>query len=617
MKKYLALLLAVLMLVAAFAGCGKDNSQANNNNQQNNNNEQNNQQNNQQNNNEQNNQQNNNEQNNQQNTEPEKKEPYGWYREAMTAGAATANQLTTQGTQEGELISRTTAYLYRSVIDPDAVGGWKRDLELAADWPQPVGTDGLTWEIKIREDAKWENGDPLGADDMIFTYQCYADPKMQYLSASSLTGSAYGKIKNLYEYQMGTVTSWDDVGIKKIDDYTFQVTTEEPLPMDNVWRILNRQPIHEKTYMDNMNADGTATTYGTSVETYMSSGPFKLVEWIPDAKFTFERNENYVCADEIKVEGQILLVVPEKGTQLQMFLNGELDYVAISYNDWEQFEDDPRIYEYNSNTSTWIMCNVGNTENNGLIGDLNYREAMFYGIDRVSVADILTCFPTTSNIRPETVANPITGQLYIDLERDWLLTPEEAYDVAKANQFLTKAYEPRNLTTSDFTILYTESSAIVGATAEILQKEFEKTFGNKLVLKLDAKPSSIVNSQRRWDPDNPNAYQASLGYLLPSKENPRAYFNYFKSSYSPPRFCYNSASYDAKYEEASKLDLEKDNERIIELCLEMEKELYDYRINIAMYIDPTKVLFQENIELPAGGYIPGFGFGTDWLAIKK
>ena len=617
MKKYLALLLAVLMLVAAFAGCGKDNTKADDkdndknvvDNKDNDNKDKDNKDNEQ-------NKDNENKDNDKDN-EPVVSEPYGWYRTAMTAGATTANQLTTQGTQEGELINPTSIYLYRSVIDPDSVAGWKNDFELAASWPTPVGTDGLTWEVKIREDGKWANGDPITIDDVIFTYQCYADPKMQYLSASSLTGSAYGKIKNLYDYQMGTVASWDDVGIKKIDDYTMQVTTETVLPMDNVWRILDRQLIHEKTYMDNMNADGTATTYGTSVETYMSAGPFKLVEWIPDAKFVFERNENYIYADEIKIEGLIKTVVPEKGTQLQMFLNGELDYVALSYNDWEQFEDDPRVYEYNSNTSTWIMCNVGNTENQNLIGDLNYREAMFYGIDRVGMADILTCFPTTSNVRPETIADPVSGLLYWDIERDWLLTPEESYDVAKANQFLTKAYEPRNLTTSDFTILYTESSAIVGATAEILQKEFEKTFGNKLVLKLDAKPSSIVNSQRRWNPDDPNAYQASLGYLLPSKENPRAYFNYFKSSYSPPRFCYNSASYDAKYEEAAALDLKDNNERVIELCLEMEKELYDYRINIAMYIDPTKVLFQENIVLPAGGYIPGYGFGTDWVEILK
>jgi ABC-type transport system substrate-binding protein len=264
------------------------------------------------------------------------------------------------------------------------------------------------------------------------------------------------------------------------------------------------------------------------------------------------------------------------------------------------------------------MCNVGNTENDGLIGDLNYREAMFYGIDRVGMAKTLTCFPTTSNIRPETIADPVAGTLYWDIERDWLLTPEQAYDTAKANQFLTKAYEKRSLTTSEFTILFTESSAIVGATAEILQKEFEKTFGNKLVLKLDARPSSIVNSLRRWNPDDPNAYQASLGYLLPSKENPRAYFNYFKSTYSPPRFCYADPAYDAKYEEAAALDLEKDNARVIELCLEMEKQLYEDRINIAMYIDPTKVMFQENIELPSDlGYIPGWGFGFDWISINK
>ena len=239
---------------------------------------------------------------------------------------------------------------------------------------------------------------------------------------------------------MGEVKSWDDVGIKKIDDYTFQITTEEVLPMNNVWRIVNVQLVYKPLYEAGLTADGTATNYGTSVDTYMSAGPYKLVEWIPDAKFVFERNENYIYADEIKLEGIIKLVVPEKGTQLQMFLNGELDYIALSYNDWEQFEDDPRIYEYNSNTSTWIMCNVGNTENQNLIGDLNYREAMFWGIDRMDMADILACNPTTSNIRPETIADPISGLLFIAIERDWLIDPEDAYDTAKANQFLDKAY---------------------------------------------------------------------------------------------------------------------------------------------------------------------------------
>ena len=58
------------------------------------------------------------------------------------------------------------------------------------------------------------------------------------------------------------------------------------------------------------------------------------------------------------------------------------------------------------------------------------------------------------------------------------------------------------------------------------------------------------------------------------------------------------------------LDLQKDNDKIIELCQKMEEKLVKELAVIPFYETPTKVLFAEGFNLPAGKYVTGYGFGT-------
>ena len=56
-------------------------------------------------------------------------------------------------------------------------------------------------------------------------------------------------------------------------------------------------------------------------------------------------------------------------------------------------------------------------------------------------------------------------------------------------------------------------------------------------------------------------------------------------------------------------DLEKENDKVVDLCLKMEKMLLDTLCNVPVYEIPTKVVFSENYNLPAGKYVVGYGFG--------
>ena len=85
------------------------------------------------------------------------------------------------------------------------------------------------------------------------------------------------------------------------------------------------------------------TNYGTAVDNYSASGPYKLTSFEPDKSFTLERNENWYGWTDGKHEGQYMTtkvtytIVTEHATEVMLFKQGALDEIQLTSDDMEEF----------------------------------------------------------------------------------------------------------------------------------------------------------------------------------------------------------------------------------------------------------------------------------------
>jgi peptide/nickel transport system substrate-binding protein len=143
---------------------------------------------------------------------------------------------------------------YDSLVgyDPKTLSPMKGENStgLATDWT--VSDDGLTWTFTIRKNAKWDDGVPLTAKDIAFTYNYIVKNDMSNLTA--------------YTNLIKEATA--------LDDYTVQFVCSAPKPdMTRHWA-----PILPEHIWSKISPKDAARSYANNPP-YVGSGPFKCVEW--------------------------------------------------------------------------------------------------------------------------------------------------------------------------------------------------------------------------------------------------------------------------------------------------------------------------------------------------
>ena len=99
------------------------------------------------------------------------------FNDYMTTDIDTLNSHIYTLSASSDVINPTTLLLYRQYPTADGKS-FEYIPELAESEPEQVDADGKIWQIKIRENAKWENGDSINVDDVIYSFQMCLDPLM-------------------------------------------------------------------------------------------------------------------------------------------------------------------------------------------------------------------------------------------------------------------------------------------------------------------------------------------------------------------------------------------------------------------------------------------------------
>lgn len=156
---------------------------------------------------------------------------------------------------------------------------------------------------------------------------------------------------------------FDTVGIEALSDTELVYALDAPLSGFYLYYSLPAFLVHEELYNKLASEkDGVYTnSYGTSVETSKSWGPYRLSEFQSDKVYTLARNEKwYGYADPIN-EGRYQTthirtqLVKEAATRRQMFENGELDFYGLNKDDMQDYGKSQHTY-YTEGDSVYAIA---------------------------------------------------------------------------------------------------------------------------------------------------------------------------------------------------------------------------------------------------------------------
>ncbi|WP_245609251.1 peptide ABC transporter substrate-binding protein [Vibrio pacinii] len=244
---------------------------------------------------------------------------------------------------------------------------------IAKSWK--VNDNNTVYTFTLRQ-SRWSNGEPLTAHDFVYSWQRLINPETAspYAWFAAIPG-----IKNSAKIMAGQVSA-TELGVKAIDDLTFEVTLEKPVPF--FIKLLSHPvlaPVHQTTVE-------TYASQWTQPQYIVTNGAFIVSEWKVNEKMVMIKNPNYWNADNVIIEKVTWLPIGDANVSLNRYLAGDIDQ-ALFIPAAQKSKLLKQLPEQVANTSaslgsTFYYLNTAK----GPTKDVRVRKALSYAIDR----DVLT-----------------------------------------------------------------------------------------------------------------------------------------------------------------------------------------------------------------------------------
>ncbi len=309
--------------------------------------------------------------------------------------------------------SDVQSYVQESLLTRDPVTLEWLGL-IARDWQ--VGEDGLSFTFQLREDVKFSDGEPLDADDVVFSFDFFQNTAI----AAPRERAVYDKIESV------EVSGPYEVVFKFKEPYF------NSLALAGGMAIMPRH--FYEPYLK------APQTFNQSKGLLLGSGPYRLADpkgWTPDQGLVeLQRNPRY-WGPQPSFDRLLWKVIQNDAARLTTFRNGEIDVYVARPREYQTLLDDKELsqrsqhFEYMSPTAGYSYIGW-NQQRNGKptrFADKRVRQAMTYLTDRQRIIDEIMLGYAEAAVSP---FNPRSKQHDKALEA-------RSFSVDKARQLLQEA----------------------------------------------------------------------------------------------------------------------------------------------------------------------------------
>ena len=430
-----------------------------------------------------------------------------------------------------------------------------------------VSDDKLTYTFHLRPEAKWSNGDPVTASDFVFAWQRAADPA---------TASPYQWYMGLMSIANGEAVIAGDMppselGVKAIDDQTFEVTLAAPLP------YFPQMTTHFTTFPVPAAVIEEHGQDWTKPGNMVSNGAYMLSEHVPQEKLVRVRNENYWDNENTIIETVTSLVINDENVAMTRYLAGELDRTDVPAGQFPRLSEEypEQAVSVPLSCSYYYMFNMRENGNPAL-QDVSVRQALSLALDRDVIVEAVLAggqqpaytFTHWATAGFETPETEIAG-----------MTQDERN--AKAVELMTAAgYGPDN--PLEFSLVYntSESHKSVAIAASQMWKQ---TLGVEVELS-NQEWQTFLEARGNGD------YEMARGGWCADYNEASTFLDLFQSGSGYNDSAYNSAEVDGLLAEAKLAEDPQPLYSQIELIASQDVPI------IPIYHYASVKMFAENLE---------------------
>lgn len=283
---------------------------------------------------------------------------------------------------------------------------------LAASVPQ-ASSDGLSYAFQLRGGVRWTDGQPLTADDVVFTYQLHSAP--QYQTVRSF-------IRSAMEENLASVTSPapDRVvfTLKKPNAAFLASYCTYGVVPKHVWGGFTAEQVNNSPF---------------NITPQVTSGPFRVMNHTLGTSITYQRNDGY-HGGAPHVDSYLLKFVTDDSARINQVKTGEADIAIIPAASLAGVQSDRSIRLVPVTPPQITVCYFQldpSRPGSAVLGDQRVRQALAHAVDTRALVNSVyygQAVPILSSIIP-----PVSWAY------DAHVTPQYPHDVTRAKQLLDAA----------------------------------------------------------------------------------------------------------------------------------------------------------------------------------